>query len=152
MKRNDIDLLASRAVNIIIEYITQILNDNEVSHSTIDLYHSKFDGTDMCTIDIYVPHNNFEKHINLGVGYEYINIIYKEFLNRVISEFLPHEYIGATKFYSSKGELSNFDGIKLLNTAGSEVEVNMYGIDKNISNEYNSKYDEYKSSIGNKTL
>lgn len=145
MKKKEAELLAKQKVNVIIEYIMQILSDSERVTSSMDFSSAKIDGNNMCTIDIYVPSKNFERHLNLGITSDHKNSIYKEFLNRVIIDFLPHDSIGATKFYRLRSYDRLFDGIKVINTIGSEIEVNMYGIDKNIFNEYNTRYEEFKN-------
>ena len=71
----------------------------------------------------------------------------KEFLNRILTTFLSHETIGPTKFYQLRSSNFLFDGIKIVNTIGSEIKVNMYGIDKQIADEYNKEYEEYRNSI-----
>ena len=85
---------------------------------------------------------NFEKHLNLGITSDHYNVLCKEFLDRVITTFLPHETIEATRFYEFRSN-NIFDGVSIVNSIGSEIKVNMYGVDRSISNEYNEKYDEY---------
>ena len=139
MKKIEAKALAPEKSKLVIEYITQILSDSEKVNSVMDFWYAKIDGQNMCTMDIYVPFRNFEKHLNLGITSDHYNVLCKEFLDRVITTFLPHETIGATRFYQFRSN-SIFDGVSIVNSIGSEIKVNMYGVDRSISNEYNEKY------------
>jgi len=147
MKKKEAEILLSQKVDVIMEYITTILEDSTKVSSSMKFNSAKIDGENMCTLDIYVPINNFERHLNLGITIDQKNVIFREFLSRVVVNILPHETIGATRFYQLRSNFSLFDGITIINSIGSEIKVNMYGIDKNISNEYNIKYDEYKNTL-----
>ena len=85
--------------------------------------------------------------MNLEITVDHIDVILKEFLSRVVIDILPNDTIGATKFYHLRSNSSLFDGITIVNSISSEIKVNMYGIDRDIVNEYNKRYDEYKNSL-----
>lgn len=142
MKKKEAEVLALKKVDVIVEYIMQILEDTSKVSGMMNFSSAKIDGQNMCTMDIYVPFRNFEKHLNLGITSDHYNVLCKEFLDRVITTFLPHETIGATRFYQFRSN-NIFDGVSIVNSIGSEIKVNMYGVDRSISNEYNEKYDEY---------
>lgn len=140
MKKKEAELLVPQTIDVIIEYIMQILEDNEKLYSYIDFSSAKIDGNNMKTINIYVPLSNFEKHINLGITNDHSNIIYKAFLDRVITNFFTSETIGVTRFYSLRSHFDIFDGIDITNNIGSVIKINMYGIDNKISDDYNMEY------------
>ena len=137
MKKKEAEVLALKKVDVLVEYIMQILEDTSKVSGMMNFSSAKIDGQNMCTMDIYVPFRNFEKHLNLGITSDHYNVLCKEFLDRVITTFLPHETIGATRFYQFRSN-NIFDGVSIVNSIGSEIKVNMYGVDRSISNEYNS--------------
>ena len=146
MKKEEEKLLSKERVNVIMEYITQILSDDTKLSASMDFSSAKIDGNNMCTLDIYVPYNNFERHISLEITNDHSNVIKKEFLDRVISDIFPSDTLGATKFYKIRGSES-FDGIYIVNNKGSKIKVNMHRIDNNIMDEYNNKYNEYNEFL-----
>ena len=143
MKKVEAEALAVQKVDVILEYIIQILSDKDVVKSSMNFSTSKIDGNNMCTLDIYVPSKKFERHINLGIIGDHKNVIYKELLDRISSTFFDHDTIGVSKFYSIRSIQGSFDGIDTLNSVGSLNKINMSGIDKSISDEYNKKYDDF---------
>ena len=100
----------------------------------------------MCWFHIFVPYKKFERSFCLDITNDHSNVIKKEFLDRVISDIFPSDTLGATKFYKIRGSES-FDGIYIVNNKGSKIKVNMYGIDNNIMDEYNSKFNEYNEFL-----
>lgn len=146
MKKEEAKLLSKERVNVIMEYITQILNDDTKLSASMDFYSAKTNGNSMCWFHIYVPYNNFERRFCLGITNDHSNVIKKEFLDRVISDVFHSDTLGATKFYKIRGSES-FDGIYIVNNKGSKIKVNMYGIDNNIMDEYNNKFNEYNEFL-----
>ena len=146
MKKKEAELLAVERVNIIFEYIHQILSDEKKVSSEMNFNTVKINEINMCTIDIYV-YPDFEKRFNLNIKSDHINVLFKEFLNRTINNLLRDEIISVTKFYHFRSNTNLFDGIDIENSIGSAIKVNMYGINSSISNEYNKKYDEYKNNV-----
>lgn len=149
MKKKDALILSPQIVDLIMSYITQILDNTNKISGTINFNSIKMNGQNVCTLDVYVPNNNFEKHINLEITTDHIDIIFEKFLNRVITDILPLETIGVTRFYHLRSNSNLFDGITIINSIGSEMKVNMYGIDRDIVNEYNKRYNEYRNSLIN---
>ena len=86
MKKKEAEVLAPEKIDVIVEYIMQILEDTSKVSGMMNFSSAKIDGQNMCSI---------------------------------------------------------FDGVSIVNSIGSEIKVNMYGVDRGISNEYNEKYDEY---------
>ena len=142
MKKMEAQELAQIRSKLIIEYINKILSSNEKVNASINLNAYKINGQKMCTADIYVPCKNFEKHLNLGITSDHISILHEQILNDLLS-YLDDDYIGVTRFYSMRTNNLLFDGVSVTNTLGSSIKINMYGINRNISDEYNKKYDEY---------
>ena len=148
MKKIEAEIVAPQKVNIIMEYVNNILeNSNKVS-AQMNFDSVKIDGQCMCVLDINMV--NHEQHLNLGIPSQFADIIFKELLNRVLNDVLPSESMGATKFYRFRSNDNSFDGINIMNEIGSEIRLNMYGINKSISDEYNQKYEEYRNSLKNK--
>ena len=153
MKKIEAEELAVKKVDVIIEYITQILSDKNKVDSVINFSTAKIEENNMSTIDIYVPVKNFERHINLGITSDHLNVIYKEFLDRIPNTFFTHDTIGVSRFYSMRTSQEQFDGIDAINLVGSKIKINMSNIDKEISDEYNKKYDEFVMNLNShKTL
>ena len=149
MKKKDALILSPQIVDLIMNYISQILDNTNKISGIINFNSLKIDGQNVCTLDIYVPNNSFEKHINLEITTDHVDIMFEKFLDRVITDILPHETIGATRFYHLRSNSNLFDGITIINSIGSEMKVNMYGIDRDIVNEYNKRYDQYRNSLIN---
>lgn len=104
----------------------------------------------MSTLDIYVPQKNFEKHLNLGITYDHINILYKEFLDRILTDLLPSDSVGATEFYTVKSNFGIFTGIDAINTLERNINIYMPGTKKEVIEEYNGKYIKYANSRAKK--
>ena len=149
MKKKEALVLAPQKVDVIMEYVTNILDDSEQVCASINFNTAKINGESMCVIDIYVPIKKFERHLNLGITSQHSDVIFRELLDRIIMEVLPSEVMGATKFYHLRSTNNSFDGINIVNQIGSQIKLNMYGIDRSISDEYNQKYDEYENSLNN---
>ena len=149
MKKKEAEMLAKEKVDIIMQSITKLLEEPTRVLARMNFSSVKVEGKSMATVNIYVPENDYEEHLKLDITNDHTNVIFKEFLKRVISEVLPHETIGASRFYMFRSNTDSFDGIRIVNAKGSEIKVNMYGIDKNISDEYNLKYEEYVRKINN---
>ena len=154
MKKDEAEELAVQRVDLVMEYIEQILNDTKVVNSSMNFSTTKIDGNNMCTLDIFVPSKDFEKHLNLGITSDHKNVIYKELLDRISRTLFDHDTIGVSRFYSMRTSQGQFDGIDTFNIAGSVNKINMTGIDKSISDEYNKKIDDYTKNLnsGQRTL
>lgn len=147
MKKAEALNKAGEKSKLIIEYITQILKDEEKVKGNMSFGSNKIDGQMMATLDIYVPKRDFEKHLNLGITSDHIDVLYEQFLNDLLDEILPTDTIGVTKFYSMRSMVKSFDGINAVNLIGSEITINMYGIDENIVKNYEEKYDRIAEVI-----
>lgn len=150
MKKIEAQALAIEKSKLVIEYITQILSDKGIVNSKMNFSSAKIDGQKMCTLDIYVPEKNFEKHLNLGITIDHSMILYEQILNTFLDSFLENETMGVTKYYSVKSMLENFSGVKIINLIGSRIMVNFYYEFPDIISMYNEKYTEYEKTINEK--
>lgn len=150
MKKIEAQALAIEKSKLVIEYITQILSDKGIVNSKMNFSSAKIDGQKMCTLDIYVPEKNFEKHLNLGIITDHSMILYKQILNDFLDTFLENETMGVTKYYSVKSMLENFSGVKIINLIGSKIMVNFCYEFPDIISMYNEKYTEYEKTINEK--
>ena len=148
MKKNEAILLAPKKVDVIIEYILQILTSEENISAMMFFSNAKINGQSMCTINIYVPYNNFERHINLGITNDHLNIIYKFFLDKIAEDFIPHESISVSKFYQRSSMSDIFVGIDIKHINGSKIKIKMSGIKNDIVDEYNAKCQNYIEEHG----
>lgn len=147
MKKDEAKELSIQRVDLIMEYINNILSDDELKKANMEFDHAKINGQTMCTLEIFVPFRNFEKHLNLGITYDHINVLYKEFLDKIVTDVLPSDNIGATRFYTIKSNMGTFTGIDALNINEASIEINMPGIKKEIIDEYENKYNDFEASI-----
>lgn len=150
MKKIEAQALAIEKSKLIIEYITQILSDKEIVNSKMNFSSANIDGQRMCTLDIYVPEKNFEKHLNLEITTDHSMILYEQILNDFLDTFLENETMGVTKYYSVKSMSENFSGVKIINLIGSRIMVNFYYEFPDIISMYNEKYTEYEKTINEK--
>ena len=150
MKKIEAKALAPEKSKLVIEYITQILSDSEKVNSVMDFWYSKIDGQNMCTLDIYVPERNFEKHLNLGITIDHSLVLYEQILNDFLDTFLEHEKMGVTRYYSIKSMQNDFSGVDAVNRNGSRIKINFNTTDPdfmNIVSEYTQRYDEFAESL-----
>lgn len=152
MKKIEAKALAPEKSKLVIEYITQILSDSEKMNSTMDFWYAKIDGQNMCTLDIYVPERNFEKHLNLGITTDHELVLYEQLLNDFLDTFLEHETMGVTRYYSIKSMQNDFSGVDAVNLNGSRIKINFNTTDPefmNIVSEYTRRYNEFAESLRN---
>jgi len=152
MKKIEAKALAPEKSKLVIEYITQILSDSEKVNSVIDFWYAKIDGQNMCTLDIYVPETNFEKHLNLGITIDHSLVLYEQILNDFLDTFLEHETMGVTRYYSIKSMQNDFSGVDAVNRNGSRIKINFNTTDPdfmNIVSEYTRRYNEFDDSLEN---
>lgn len=152
MKKIEAKALAPEKSKLVIEYITQILLDSEKVNSVMDFWYAKIDGQNMCTLDIYVPETNFEKHLNLGITIDHSLVLYEQILNDFLDTFLEHETMGVTRYYSIKSMQNDFSGVDAVNRNGSRIKINFNTTDPdfmNIVSEYTRRYNEFAESLEN---
>ena len=152
MKKIKAKALAPEKSKLVIEYITQILSDSEKVNSVMDFWYAKIDGQNMCTLDIYVPETNFEKHLNLGITIDHSLVLYEQILNDFLDTFLEHQTMGVTRYYSIRSMQNDFSGVDAVNRNGSRIKINFNTTDPdfmNIISEYTRRYNEFADSLEN---
>ena len=156
MKKIEAKELAKEKSKIVIEYIMQILSDNEKVNSMMYFWQAKIDEEKMCTLDIYVPEKNFERHLNLGITVDHDLVLYERLLNDFLDVFLEHETMGVTRYYFIKSMNNYFSGINVVNLSGSKIKVNFNTTSPdfmNLINEYNKRYNAFvQKNINNKQI
>ena len=153
MKKLEAKALAPEKSKLVVEYITQILSDTEKVNSVMDFWHAKIDGQDMCTLNIYVPETNFEKHLNLGITLDHSLVLYEQILNDFLDTFLEHKTMGVTRYYSIKSMQNNFSGVDAVNMNGSRIKINFNTTNPdfmNIVSEYTRRYNEFAETLKNR--
>ena len=138
------DELINERINLILEYIEQILSDNIIVNAKMELGKTMIN-EEYITLDIYVTERNFEKHFNLGITSKYENDFYKQLLNTLIDRYLKSDVIGISKYRNVRGLVGpNFQGINLSNKNGSYLKLCFSPVNKDeLISEYNNKIDVY---------
>lgn len=152
MKKIEAKALAPEKSKLVIEYITQILSDSEKVNSVMDFWYAKIDGQNMCTLDIYVPERNFEKHLNLGITIDHSLVLYEQILNDFLDTFLEHETMGVTRYYSIKSMQNDFSGVDAVNRNGSRIKINFNTTDPDfmsIVSGYTQRYNDFVELVKN---
>ena len=155
MKKIEAKVLAPEKSKLVIEYITQILSDSEKVNSVMDFWYAKIDGQNMCTLDIYVPERNFEKHLNLGITIDHSLVLYEQILNDFLDTFLEHETMGVTRYYSIKSMQNDFSGVDAVNRNGSRIKINFNTTDPDfmsIVSGYTQRYNDFVELVKNQEL
>ena len=119
MKKN-IKKIVSKRSKLIMEYIGQILLDNEVVTGNIDIGSVEINNKMMCVIDIYVPNRNFERHFNSDIESINSSILEMKILDDLIDNFLKYTIIELG--YFSRDE--NYNRITIKNKVGSSINLN----------------------------
>ena len=140
MKKDEAQSLSKKRVDLIMEYIEQIIGGNDDIYGEMLLTTARVNGERMCTLEILVKEANFERHINLGITIDHINILYKEFLDRVISDIVPSETLGAGKIITNYGKLST--KLNILNESGGIISIDLPYLSSELKEEYNNKISE----------
>jgi len=154
MKKVEAQALAPEKSKLIIEYITKILSDTEKVNAMINFSSAKIDNQKMCTLDIYVPQRNYEKHLNLGITIDHELVLYERLLSDLLATFLEHETMGVSRYYSIKSMQENFTGINAVNSMGSKIKINLNssGADfQELMKSYNKRINDHIDSINTKT-
>ena len=131
-------------VNLIIEYIEQILSDENRVRGKMEIDTFEKDGEKYKTLDILVRSRGFERHFNLGIKLQDEAEFYRKLLDTFVEKFAESEYIGISEYYfrSSDPFNSNFYGIDLSNTSGSYLGFSLRPSNEDsklVIQEYNQK-------------
>ena len=118
MKKEEAKELSIKRVNLIIEYIEQILLDNKVV-GILTFNSKKINNQNILLLDIEVKPNNFSRYLNLEIESNHSNILYEELLNEIINRYLENENIVLSFYQDIKYFMeSNFSGITITNFNG----------------------------------
>ena len=157
MKKNEVLQLAPIRVKLIIEYIKSILEDTKKVSGKIEFNNAKINNEKMCTMDIYVPESNFEKHINLGITTDHCDILYEILFDEFINEFLNHPFLGVTRYREIRYTMGpSFSGVTAVNSHTlSKIEINFLTSSKNfdtIVSNYNQRVTLYQEEQNNNEI
>lgn len=155
MKKEEAKLLAPERAKLIIEYITQILSDEDKVKGQIDFSFAKIEKEEMCTFEISVSSKKFERHLNTGITLQQSDVLNEQILNDLIENFIDSEEIGITPFFSIKSTSGRFNGIKCYNLNGSEIHLNFQNGGQRfevLKAEYNQKLKDYRNQENAKIM
>ena len=156
MKKEEAIELSKDRSRVVIEYIESILSDNIKVTGRLDFSSSKIDNDKMCTLNIYVPEKDFEKHINLGITIDHIDVFYEQLFSDLIDKFLTHETMGLSRYYTIKSGMGqSFYGMNGVNTIGSNIKLNFIAKGQKfdeITSNYNKKINEYVNRISSEEV
>ena len=102
MKKQEAMGLAVDKSRVMIEYLEQILEDNNIL-GKMTFNSSKVDGEreKMCTVDI-ILNNGTERHLNLGIPSIHSDVFTKQFTNDLVDRFAKDNIMGVTHFFEIK--------------------------------------------------
>lgn len=75
MKKVEAMQIAPQRSQLLIEYIMQILSDSNQVCGEILIDSAKINNEKMCTLEIFVPQANFEKHLNIGIPVQQVDVL-----------------------------------------------------------------------------
>ena len=157
MKKQEAELIAIDKSRVMIEYLEQILSDDNISGNMI-FSSNKIDGEKekMCTVYIML-NNNTEKHLNLGIPSIYSDIFTKQFTTDLVDRFAKDNIMGVTHFFEIKSmppiSRRGMDAISINEETGkinNHIKIDFYSIGQDfysIMNEYNEKLKESQNEI-----
>src|SRR5699024_11142658 len=157
MKKQEAELIAIDKSRVMIEYLEQILSDDNISVNMI-FSSNKIDGEKekMCTVYIML-NNNTEKHLNLGIPSIYSDIFTKQFTTDLVDRFAKDNIMGVTHFFEIKSmppiSRRGMDAISINEETGkinNHIKIDFYSIGQDfysIMKEYNEKLKESQNEI-----
>lgn len=161
MKKQEAMELAIDKSRVMIEYLEQILNDDNISGNMI-FSSNKVDGEKekMCTAD-FMLNNGKEKHLNLGIPSIHSNIFIKQFTSDLVDRFAKDDMMGVSPYFEIKSmppiSRSGMDAISIDKETGkinNHIKIDFYykGQDfDSIMEEYNKKLKEAQKEIEEET-
>lgn len=149
MKKEEILKLSTERSKLLCEYIIQILSDRDIVKGRIDINSIDIDSETMVTFDIFVPRKGFERHLNTGIRFQYVDDLTEQIFNDLVNNFIKSESLGCTKYYNIRGGYgTSMDGVYLTNGNGSDIKLNFYCRGEKFASQatnYNMRVDEYIS-------
>ena len=157
MKKQEAESLAIDKSRVMIEYLEQILSDDNISGNMI-FSSNKVDGEKekMCTVDI-VLNNGKERHLNLGIPSIHSDVFTKQFTSDLVNRFAKDDTMGVSPFFEIKSmpttSRRGMDAISINEEAGkinNHIKIDFYSIGQDfysIMKEYNEKLKEAQKEI-----
>ena len=161
MKKQEAESLAIDKSRVMIEYLEQILSDDNISGNMI-FSSNKIDGKKekMCTVDIMLS-NGKEKHLNLGIPSIHSDIFTKQFTSDLVERFAKDDTMGVSPFFEIKSmpptSRRGMDAISIDKETGkinNHIKIDFYNKGENfdsIMKEYNEKLKEAQKEIKEET-
>ena len=161
MKKQEAMVLAIDKSRVMIEYLEQILSDDNIS-GNMTFRTSKVEGEDekMCTVDIMLS-NGKEKHLNLGIPSIHSDIFTRQFTSDLVDRFAKDDIMGVSPYFEIKSmppiSRSGMDAISINKETGNinnHIKIDFYykGQDfDSIMEEYNKKLKEAQKEIEEET-
>lgn len=161
MKKQEAIGLAIDKSRVMIEYLEQILSDDNIS-GNMTFRTSKVEGEDekMCTVDIMLS-NGKEKHLNLGILSIHSDIFTRQFTSDLVDRFAKDDIMGVSPYFEIKSmppiSRSGMDAISINKETGNinnHIKIDFYykGQDfDSIMEEYNKKLKEAQKEIEEET-
>ena len=157
MKKQEAEVLAIDKSRVMIEYLEQILSDDNISGNMI-FSSNKVDGEKekMCTVDI-VLNNGKERHLNLGIPSIHSDVFTKQFTSDLVDRFAKDDTMGVSPFFEIKSmpttSRRGMDAISINEETGkinNHIKIDFYSIGQDfysIMEEYNEKLKEAQKEI-----
>ncbi len=154
MKKKEALDLSQEKSKLVIDYIIQILSDNNKITGKMDFDIEKTNDGNMCAVYISVPSKDFNRCIHTGIMIEHSDVFYEQLLNDFLDTFLEHETMGISRYYTIKFDMGeNFSGMNAVNVNESQIKLNFifkgHRFDE-LSSNYNEKINEYTDKRENK--
>ena len=161
MKKQEAEILAIDKSRVMIEYVEQILSDDNIS-GNMTFRSSKVEGENekMCTVDIMLS-NGKEKHLNLGIPSIHSDIFTRQFTSDLVERFAKDDTMGVSPYFEIKSmppiSRSGMDAISIDKETGkinNHIKIDFYykvqDFDS-IMEEYNKKLKEAQKEIEEET-
>ncbi len=157
MKKQEAEVLAIDKSRVMIEYLEQILNDDNILGNMI-FSSNKVDGEKekMCTVDIML-NNNTKRHLNLGIPSIHNDVFIKQFTSDLVDRFAKDDIMGVSPFFEIKSmpptSRRGMDAISINEKTGkinNHIKIDFYSIGQDfypIMKEYNEKLKEAQKEI-----
>ena len=157
MKKKEEEILDKKKKRVMIEYLEQILTDDNISGNMI-FSSNKIDGEKekMCTVDIML-NNSKEKYLNLGIPSIHSDVFTKQFTSDLVDRFAKDDTMGVSHFFEIKSmpptSRRGMDAISINKETGKinnhiKIDFNSIGQDfYSIMKEYNEKLKEAQKEI-----
>ena len=161
MKKQEAMELAIDKSRVMIEYLEQILSDDNIS-GNMTFCSSKVEGEveKMCTVDIMLSDGK-EKHLNLGIPSIHSDIFTKQFTSDLLDRFAKDDIMGVSPYFEIKSmppiSRRGMDAISINKETwkiNNHIKIDFYykGQDfDSIMEEYNKKLKEAQKEIEEET-